>query len=409
MVPALSHRIQALPASAIRKYLPMADGLRAQGVIVFPLNIGQPDVATSSLFYEGVRAFAEPVLSYAPSAGDESLRQAVGRYYQRLNISVSAAQTLITSGASEALMAVFDLVCDPGDEVIVFEPFYTNYQSMAGLKGVTIASVATKLEEGFALPPLDVIEQAITPRTKAILICNPNNPTGSVIGRERLVELVELAKRRSVFLVVDEVYREFVFEGERATSVLEIPGSEEVAIVIDSVSKRYSACGARIGWLVLRREDLMVGALKYAQMRLSVPTVEQRACVRVLDEGEADIQRAKRGYAVRRDVVFRCLQEAGIPCGYPAGALYLIADMGVDAELFTQFMLTEYSGIKTERQTVLTTPAQAFYATSGAGKTQIRVAFVIEEKGLEIAMKHLIKGREEFLDKQKSASVGREA
>jgi aspartate aminotransferase len=277
MVPALSHRIQALPASAIRKYLPMADGLRAQGVIVFPLNIGQPDVATSSLFYEGVRAFAEPVLSYAPSAGDESLRQAVGRYYQRLNISVSAAQTLITSGASEALMAVFDLVCDPGDEVIVFEPFYTNYQSMAGLKGVTIASVATKLEEGFALPPLDVIEQAITPRTKAILICNPNNPTGSVIGRERLVELVELAKRRSVFLVVDEVYREFVFEGERATSVLEIPGSEEVAIVIDSVSKRYSACGARIGWLVLRREDLMVGALKYAQMRLSVPTVEQRA------------------------------------------------------------------------------------------------------------------------------------
>ncbi len=397
MRPALSRRIQALPASAIRKYLPMADGLRAQGVTVFPLNIGQPDVATSSLFYEGVRAFAEPVLSYAPSAGDESLRQAISRYYQLLNISVSAAQTIITSGASEALMAVFDLVCDPGDEVIVFEPFYTNYQSMAGLKGVKIVSVATKLEEGFALPSIEMIEQAITPRTKAVLICNPNNPTGSVVSKERLVELVELAKRRSLFLVVDEVYREFVFEGERATSVLEIPGSEEVAIVVDSVSKRYSSCGARIGWLVLRREDLIAAALRYAQMRLSVPTVEQRVFVRVLDEGEADIQRAKQEYATRRDIVFRCLQEAGIPCGYPAGALYLIADIGVDAELFTHFMLKEYSGIQTERQTVLTTPAQAFYATPGAGKTQVRIAFVIEEKGLETAMKHLIKGREEFI------------
>ncbi|MBP6944953.1 pyridoxal phosphate-dependent aminotransferase [Patescibacteria group bacterium] len=406
MPPSLSRRIQALPASAIRKYLPMADGLRTQGVTVFPLNIGQPDVATSSLFYEGVRMFDEPVLSYAPSAGDESLRQAISRYYERLNISVSAAQTIITSGASEALMAVFDLVCDPGDEVIVFEPFYTNYQSMAGLKGVKVVSVATKLEEGFALPSIEMIEQAITPRTKAVLMCNPNNPTGSVVSKERLVELVELAKRCSIFLIVDEVYREFVFEGERATSVLEIRGSEEVAIVVDSVSKRYSACGARIGWLVLRREDLMNAALKYAQMRLSVPTVEQRAFVRVLDEGETDIQRAKREYATRRDIVFRCLQEAGIPCGYPAGALYLIADIGVDAELFTQFMLKEYSGIQTERQTVLTTPAQAFYATAGAGKTQIRIAFVIEENGLKIAMKHLIKGREEFLEKQKSASVG---
>ncbi len=406
MPPALSQRIQALPASAIRKYLPMADGLRAQGVTVFPLNIGQPDVATSPLFYEGIRSFSEPVLSYAPSAGDESLREAISRYYQRLNIAVSAAQMIITSGASEALMAVFDLVCDSDDEVIVFEPFYTNYQSMAGLKGVRVVSIPTKLEEGFAIPSVEVIEQAITSKTKVILVCNPNNPTGSVIGREGLEALVALAKRRSLFLVVDEVYREFVFEGERATSVLEIPGSEEVAIVVDSVSKRYSSCGARIGWLVLRREDLIAAALKYAQMRLSVPTVEQRAFVRVLDEGEADIQRAKQEYAARRDIVFGCLQEAGIPCGYPAGALYLIADIGVDAELFTQFMLTEYSGIKSEGQTVLTTPAQAFYSTHRAGKTQIRIAFVIEEEGLKIAMKHLIKGREEFLEKQKSASVG---
>lgn len=406
MPPALSQRIQALPASAIRKYLPMADGLRAQGVTVFPLNIGQPDVATSPLFYEGIRSFSEPVLSYAPSAGDESLREAISRYYQRLNIAVSAAQMIITSGASEALMAVFDLVCDSDDEVIVFEPFYTNYQSMAGLKGVRVVSIPTKLEEGFAIPSVEVIEQAITSKTKVILVCNPNNPTGSVIGREGLEALVALAKRRSLFLVVDEVYREFVFEGERATSVLEIPGSEEVAIVVDSVSKRYSSCGARIGWLVLRREDLIAAALKYAQMRLSVPTVEQRAFVRVLDEGEGDIQRAKQEYAARRDIVFGCLQEAGIPCGYPAGALYLIADIGVDAELFTQFMLTEYSGIKSEGQTVLTTPAQAFYSTHRAGKTQIRIAFVIEEEGLKIAMKHLIKGREEFLEKQKSASVG---
>jgi aspartate aminotransferase len=404
MIPSLSQRIQTLPASSIRKYLPMVEELRVQGVTVFTVNIGQPDVATSSILFEAMKSFTDPVLGYAPSAGEDGLRQAICRYYSRLHISVSFEQVLVTIGGSEALMAAFDLTCDVGDEMIVFEPFYTNYRSIAGLKGVRMVSVSTSLEQNFALPSLSDIEAAITERTKAILICNPSNPTGSVIPRETLEALVELARLRSLFLIVDEVYREFVFGTERATSVLEIPGSAEVAIVIDSVSKRYSACGARIGWLVLRREDLGAAALKYLQMRLSASTLEQRALVRVLDEGESDIQRAKQEYARRRDIVFRLLHEASIPCGYPAGALYLIADIGVDAEAFTQFMLKDYSGIVSDRETVLATPAQGFYLTSGAGKTQLRIAYVIEEVSLEKAIKHLIKGRQEFMEKQKSAT-----
>lgn len=384
----------------------MADALYARGVTVFPLNIGQPDLETSELFYREVRSFYSPVLAYAASAGEEPLRQAVSRYYDRLGILVSPKQVIVTVGASEGLMMVFDLVCDPGDEVIVFEPFYTNYQSMVGLKGISIVAISTSLEHNFALPSIETIEQSITSKTKAILICNPNNPTGSVIPRDTLVDLVELARRRNLFLVADEVYREFVFDEERATSLLEIPGSEEVTIVIDSVSKRYSACGARIGWLVSRREDVLSFALKYTQMRLPAPTLEQVALVHVLDQGEADIQRAKMEYAKRREVAHRFLKEADIHCGYPAGALYLIADLRVDAEAFTRFMLTEYSGIENDYETVLTAPAQAFYATPEVGRTQVRIAFVIEEKGLEKAIKHLIKGREEFLKKQKSASVG---
>jgi aspartate aminotransferase len=216
MIPSLSQRIQTLPASSIRKYLPMVEELRVQGVTVFTVNIGQPDVATSSILFEAMKSFTDPVLGYAPSAGEDGLRQAICRYYSRLHISVSFEQVLVTIGGSEALMAAFDLTCDVGDEMIVFEPIYTNYRSIAGLKGVRMVSVSTSLEQNFALPSLSDIEAAITERTKAILICNPSNPTGSVIPRETLEALVELARLRSLFLIVDEVYREFVFGTYRA-------------------------------------------------------------------------------------------------------------------------------------------------------------------------------------------------
>lgn len=398
-MPSLSGRIQALQASAIRKYLPQTEGLRAKGVTVFPLNIGQPDVPTSPLVYEAVARIHPSVLAYAPSLGESSLRAAISRYYQRIRLEVKPEEVVVTMGASEALLAAFNIVCDPGDEVIVFEPFYTNYRSMAGLQGVKLVSVPTHLENGFELPATERIGEAITQRTRAILLCNPANPTGSVISQTRLQTLVELAKERGLFLISDEVYREFVFDAPRATSLFDLSGGEEVSLVIDSVSKRYSACGARVGWLATRRTDVLAAALKYAQMRLSAPTIEQMAMAIVLDQGDTDIQRAKEAYAKRREVVLRLLRAAKIPCGEPHGALYLLADLGVDAEAFTEFMLTEYSGIALEKETVLATPAQAFYLTPEAGKTQVRIAFVVEEQALEKAVTHLVRGREEFLCK----------
>lgn len=396
-MPPLSSRIRNLPASAIRKYVPVANDLRSRGVTVFPLNIGQPDVATSPLVYEAINAFRPSVLVYADSAGYQPLRAAISRYYQRLGIDVRPEQTIVTMGASEALLAVFDIVCDPGDEVIVFEPFYTNYQSMAGLKGVKIVTVSTRIEDGFVLPVVEILRQYITPRTRAILICNPSNPTGKVLQRSDLQSLVDFARAHNLFVVSDEVYREFVFGQDRAMSVFEIAGSDECGIILDSVSKRYSACGARVGWLATRNQEVLVAALKYAQMRLCAPTIEQVAMAKVIEEGDADIQRAKQEYAKRREVVVRLLREADILCGEPEGALYLLADLGVDAELFTEFMLSDYSGIRGQRETVLAAPAGAFYATPETGRTQVRLAFVIEEQSLQKALRHLLKGRQEFL------------
>ncbi len=396
-MPSLSTRIQALPFSATRKYLPFVKALQAKGVFVHELNIGQPDVVISPRFYASLREISAPVLAYAPSAGYEPLREAISRYYQRLAIRVASTETIVSSGASEALTMLMDALCDPGDEVLVFEPFYANYQSIAEVNGVHLRGVSTRLEDGFALPSLAAIAEVLAPRTKAILFASPGNPTGAVFSREDLVGLVALAREKNIFLIADEVYREFVFGEERATSILEIDGSEDVAIVVDSVSKRYSACGARIGWMVTRRKDVLAEVLKLAQMRLSVPTIEQMAAVSLLDDGDEDIQRAKSAYQARRDVAHRLLTEAGIVCGSPRGALYVMADLGVDAEAFTEYMLTSYSGIETSQETVLTTPAAPFYLGSGVGKTQVRIAFVVTEEALGRALQHLIKGREEFM------------
>lgn len=396
-MPSLSRRVQALPFSATRKYVPLAKTLQSEGVFVHELNIGQPDLPIAQEFYRYLHSLNPSVLAYAPSSGHEPLRQAISRYYDRLGIRIDSAETLVSYGASEALMMLFDALCDPGDEILAFEPFYANYRSMAEIKGLSLRSIPTSLEDGFALPATDSIVQAITPRTRAILFSNPSNPTGSVLSREDLVTLVAIARERNIFLISDEVYREFVFDGERAVSLLEMEGAEDVSIVVDSVSKRYSACGARIGWMVTRRQDILAEVLKLAQMRLSVPTIEQMAAVSLLDKGDQDIQRAKEAYRSRRDVVHRLLEAAGIPCGHPLGALYLMADLGVDAEAFTRYMLTEYSGIKEHKETVLTTPAAPFYLDENVGKTKIRIAFVVGEEPLERAIGHLVKGRKEFM------------
>lgn len=388
-----------MPASAIRKYVPLSDALKRQGVNVFHLNIGQPDVATPALFFESLKQFDRPVLEYENSAGNADLKQAISEYYASCGLEVSPKQTIVTSGGSEALTMAIAIACDPGDEIIVPEPFYTNYGTFALQNQVTIVPFPTRLEDNFAISGLDKLESLITPRTKAILVCSPNNPTGAVLTRKEMETVCAVARKHDLFVISDEVYREFVYDGAEATSLLSMPDMDDLAIMVDSVSKRYSVCGARVGWLVSRNEDVMAAALKYAQARLCVATVEQCAATQLIREGQSEVLRAKEEYDGRRKVAFAALSEAGLKCGYPSGALYLMVDLGVDADEFTRFMLTDYSGIVNDRQTAMVTPAASFYRTPGQGLTQARVAFVLEASKLEKAIAHLLRGLEEFKKK----------
>ncbi len=392
----ISHRAQNLPASAIRKYVPLSDALKKSGIKVFHLNIGQPDVATPHLFFDAVRKFAAPVVEYANSAGEPTLKLAISEYYAKYGFDVAPHDCLVTSGGSEALSMAMSLVCDPGDEIIVPEPFYTNYNTFALQNQATLVPFPTRLEDNFALPDLGTLEALITPRTKAILICSPNNPTGAVLSRDEMERICGFAKKHNLFVISDEVYREFVYDGKQATSILSMEGMEQLGIVADSVSKRYSVCGARVGWLVSRNPEIMAAALKYAQARLCVATLEQLAAAELIRNGQEDIQRAKDEYDSRRQTAHRILADAGLKCGYPQGALYLMVDLGVDADAFTHYMLTAYSGIELDKETAMVTPAASFYRTPGQGLTQARIAFVLEAAKLEKALQHLLKGLEEF-------------
>ncbi len=392
-----SARAQLLPASAIRKYVPLSDALKNEGVHVFHLNIGQPDVATSKKFFEAILAFDRPVVAYENSAGNADLRSAIAKYYDGFSLVVKPEHCIVTAGGSEALMMALAVTCDPGDEIIVPEPYYTNYNTFALQNQVTIVPYPTTIGENFALKDLTKLEALVTDRTKAILVCTPNNPTGAVLSREELEIVCDVAMRHKLFVISDEVYREFVYDGDdAATSVLSIDGMDELAIVTDSISKRYSVCGGRVGWIVSRNSEIIKNILKYAQSRLSVATLEQIAAVALLRDGKDDIARAKDEYDARRKLVHSALTNAGLTCGYPKGALYLMVDLGVDADAFTQYMLTDYPGIKEEKETVMITPAKSFYKTEGMGTTQARIAFVLEISKLEKAMSHLIRGLSVF-------------
>lgn len=392
----ISSRAGGLPASAIRKYVPLSDALKKSGVTVYHLNIGQPDVATSRGFFDAARAFDRPVVEYENSAGNAALRSAISDYYAAFDLSVKPEQCIVTAGGSEALSIAMAIACDPGDEIIVPEPYYTNYNTFALLNQATIVPYPTRLEENFALADLRALEALVTEKTKAILICSPNNPTGAVLSREELEIVCDVAKRHHLFVISDEVYREFAYDGAVATSVLAIDGMDDLAIVTDSVSKRYSVCGARVGWIASRNADVIAAALKFAQSRLSVATLEQLACVELLNHGKEDIARAKDEYDARRKLVYAALTAAGLKCGYPKGALYLMVDLGVDADAFTRFMLTDYEGIAQERETAMITPAKSFYKTPEQGTTQARIACVLAPEKLDKAMRHLTRGLEAF-------------
>lgn len=391
----LSKKAQAMPASPIRKLVPFADAAKKRGIKVYHLNIGQPDIESPEEALDAVKNNKLKVVSYAKSGGNDSLREGVARYYQRIGINVEAADINITNGGSEALQIALSVTCDPDDEVIVFEPFYTNYNSFALQNDVKLVPITTHIEDGFALPPMSEVEKHITPKTKGVVICNPGNPTGCLYTKKALLELGEIAKKYGLFIFADEVYREFCYTDEPHFSCMHIPGLEQNVILLDSVSKRYSLCGARIGYLVSRNKEVMAAVMRYAQARLCSPSYGQIAAEGALDAPASYFKAVRDEYIHRRDVLIDGLQKMkGVIAPRPMGAFYAAAQLPVDdAEKFAKWLLEEfnYNG-----ETVMVAPMAGFYATKGLGTNQIRLAYVLKEEDLRHALLCLEKALETY-------------
>ncbi|MBR6423228.1 MAG: pyridoxal phosphate-dependent aminotransferase [Bacteroidales bacterium] len=391
----LSKKAQAMPASPIRKLVPFADAAKKRGIKVYHLNIGQPDIESPKEALDAVKNNDLKVVAYAKSGGNDSLREGLARYYKGIGIDVEAADINITNGGSEALQIALSVTCDPDDEVIVFEPFYTNYNSFALQNDVKLVPITTHIEDGFALPPMSEVEKHITPKTKGVVICNPGNPTGCLYTKEALLELGEIAKKYQLFIYADEVYREFCYTDAPHFSCMHIPGLEQNVILLDSVSKRYSLCGARIGYLVSRNKEVMAAVMRYAQARLCSPSYGQIAAEGALDAPAAYFKAVRDEYIHRRDVLIDGLQKMkGVIAPRPMGAFYAAAQLPVDdAEKFAKWLLEEfnYNG-----ETVMVAPMAGFYATKGLGTNQIRLAYVLKEEDLRHALVCLEKALETY-------------
>lgn len=380
-----------MPESPIRKLAPLADAAAQRGTKIYYLNIGQPDIESPAEALEAVKRSDLRVLEYSPSPGFASYRNGLASYYQGLGLDVQASDVIVTTGGSEALSFAMGSMLDPGDEVILPEPYYANYFGFAQALGAKVVSVPSSIESGFALPPIAELEARITPRTKAVLVCNPGNPTGYVYRRDELEALRDMALKHDLFVIADEVYREFVYDGAEAISVLSLAGLEQHAVLIDSVSKRYSMCGARIGCMVSKNTELMATAMKFAQARLSPPTYEQIAAEAALATPASYFEAVNAEYRARRDTLVRRLNAiAGVFCPTPRGAFYAVAQLPVDdAETFCRWMLEEFSH---EGATVMMAPAAGFYAERSLGKRQVRLAYVLKQSDLERAMDVLERG-----------------
>lgn len=387
-MPKFSDRAASLPASPIRKLVPYADAAKARGTKVYHLNIGQPDIETPPQFFQAIQEANVKVLAYSPSAGLTPLREQIVNYYGRQGHDLEIENVLVTTGASEALNFVFAALMNPDDEVIIPEPFYANYLSFSLAKDTKVVPVTSRVEDDFCLPPVESFEEKITPRTKAILICNPGNPTGVLYPKEALEKLSEICKKHDLFLIADEVYREFAYDGLNHFSVLGIPGLEEHAIVVDSISKRFSACGARIGCVVSRNEALMDTILKMAQARLSPPTYGQIGATSVYQLPASYYEGVVAEYAGRRDLLERSLDSIpGVQCPKVNGAFYAMVRLPVDdSEKFCQWMLEEF---EYDGSTVMMAPGAGFYATEGLGRDEVRIAYVLNESDLAAAMECL--------------------
>ena len=387
----MSNRISAFQASPIRRLSPYAREAVERGIKVYHLNIGQPDIKTPEGVLEAIQQYQDPIIAYGPSEGDDRLRSALPAYYATYGVDVRPEEIIITTGGSEALLFTFMTLCDPGDEVIIPEPYYTNVSSFARSAMVELIPVTSHLEDGFTLPPMENLEDLITAKTKAILLCSPNNPTGHIYSKEDLERTLELCKKHDLFLVVDEVYREFCYDGEAYTSILTFEEHADRVVCVDSFSKRYSMCGARVGAIISRNKDFLNNALKLAQARLCPPNIEQVAATAALKTDASYLIEVKKEYESRRDyLVDALLKVDGIKTTKPKGAFYLIAELPVeDAEDFAIFLLRDFDH---NGKTVMLAPAEDFYETKGIGKKQVRIAYVLNKEDLGEAVACLAAG-----------------
>ncbi|WP_396164355.1 pyridoxal phosphate-dependent aminotransferase [Flavobacterium sp.] len=380
-MPKVSIKGQQMPESPIRKLVPYAEIAKKKGHKVYHLNIGQPDIKTPDVALQAVKNADITVLEYSHSAGFESYRTKLAAYYRNHGLPIDTQDIIITTGGSEALLFAMGSTMDSGDEIIIPEPFYANYNGFSTASGVKVVPVISGIETGFALPPIEAFEKLITPKTKAILICNPGNPTGYLYSKEEILKLAEIVKKHDLFLIADEVYREFIYDGEEHFSVMNVVGLEEHAIMIDSVSKRYSMCGARIGCIVSKNKEVMATAMKFAQARLSPPTYAQIASEAALDTPQSYFDAVITEYKERRDVLIAALQKIeGVTVATPKGAFYCIAKLPVDnADTFAQWLLESYDY---KGETVMVAPAAGFYSTPNIGLDEVRIAYVLKKEDL---------------------------
>jgi len=402
-MPKLSDRAHRLPESPIRKLVPYAEAAKKRGTKVYHLNIGQPDIPTPPQFFQAVQDADIKVVAYSHSAGIESLRQQIANYYGRLGHSLTVDEVNVTTGASEALGFVFASVMNADDEVIVPEPFYANYNSFSLANNTNVVPIETRIEDDFALPAIEQFEQKITPKTRAILICNPGNPTGILYPQESLAKLQQLVKKHDLFLIADEVYREFAYDSLQHHSTLGLEGIEQNVVVVDSISKRFSACGARIGCVISRNADLMQSVLKLSQARLSPPTYGQIGAEAVYQLPQSYYDSVVKEYAGRRDQLRESLDKIeGVVCPAVNGAFYAMVQLPVDdAEDFCRWMLEEFDY---EGATVMMAPGQGFYSTPGAGRDQVRIAYVLNQTDLATAMKCVEQGLQAYAESKLNAT-----
>ena len=391
----ISHRGETIQASPIRKFKPLADKAIARGTKVYFLNIGQPDIETPLPVMDAMRNYKEKVLEYGPAQGFLELRQAVADYFGPYGIKLTAENVITTVGGSEAISFAFCVVCDPGGEVIVPEPFYTNYNGFASLADIKLVPLTLKAEDGFALPSVKEIESKITKKTRAILLCSPNNPTGTVYSREELQRVVDIAKKRDLFLIGDEVYKEFIYDGLKHVSLLEFPEVEDRVIVCDSISKRFSCCGARIGAVITRNCDVFNSVLRFAQARLCPPSVEQAGALAAYRMGIGYFEPVRQEYEKRRNVLYDGLKQIpGVVLQKPKGAFYMLVKLPIkDAEHFVTWMLNDF---ELDKQTVMVAPGSGFYTTPNSGLNEVRMAYVLKEEDLHKAIKVFQAGLEKY-------------